>query len=118
MNLLKSAVIFVALAAVLCAAGIDGKYKGTVTLPNGDTRENTMTLKTDGEMVSGSIASQMGESKFDNGTVKGDEVAFTVVRNFGGDDITFHYKGKVSGDKIVFKVSAGERQFEMTAVKQ
>ena len=105
-----------ALAAL--GADVNGAWKATVTLPDGSTRENTLTLKAEGEKLSGTIASRMGESKFDNGTIKGDDIAFTVVRNFGGNDITFHYKGKVTRDKIDFKVSAGDREFDMTAVKQ
>ena len=71
-----------------------------------------------GGKLSGTVARQAGESKFDNGTIKGDDIAFTVVRNFGGNDITFNYKGKVTGNKIAFKVSAGERELDVTAVKQ
>jgi hypothetical protein len=118
MNMLRLFVIGLALAGLTFAADVNGAWKGTVTLPDGSTRENTLTFKADGEKLSGTIASQAGESKFDNGTVRGDDIAFTVVRNFGGNDITFHYKGKVTGNKIAFKVSAGEREFDMTAVKQ
>jgi hypothetical protein len=118
MNAIRLFVIGLAFAALMLAADVNGAWKGTVTLPDGSTRENTLTFKADGEKLSGTIASQAGESKFDNGTIKGDDIAFTVVRNFGGNDITFQYKGKVTGNKIAFKVSAGQREFDMTAVKQ
>jgi hypothetical protein len=118
MKAIRLFMMALAIAAIGLAADVNGAWKGTVTLPDGSTRENTLTLKAEAEKLSGSIASQAGESKFDNGTVKGDDLAFTVVRNFGGNDITFNYKGKVSGNKITFKVSAGEREFDMTAVKQ
>ena len=118
MKTIRLFIMALAMAAMTLAADVNGAWKGTVTLPDGSTRENTLTLKAEGEKLSGTVASQAGESKFDNGTIKGDDIAFTVVRNFGGNDITFNYKGKVTGDKIAFKVSAGEREFDMTAVKQ
>ena len=60
----------------------------------------------------------MSEDEIKEGTIKGDDLTFNVVRNFGGDDITFTYKGKVSGNTIAFKVSAGDREFEMKATKE
>jgi hypothetical protein len=118
MKMFRLFMLAVATVAVLLAADVNGTWKAAFTLPDGSTRENTIALKAEGEKLSGTVASRAGESKFDNGTIKGDDIAFTVVRNFGGNDITFNYKGKVTGDKIAFKVSAGEREFDMTAVKQ
>jgi hypothetical protein len=112
--------VIVAIAAITLVFGadVDGTWKATFQTPDGQTRENTITLKADGDKLTGTIASRIGESKLQNGTIKGDEVAFTAVRNFGGNDITFNYKGKITGNKMALKVSAGDRQFDMTAVKQ
>jgi hypothetical protein len=110
--------ITLAAGAMLLGADIDGTWKATFETPDGTKRENTLMLKAEGDKLTGTIASQIGESKLQNGTIKGDEVAFTAVRNFGGDDITFNYKGKVTGSKMVLKVKAGDREYEMNAVKQ
>ena len=118
MKTIRLFMMALAMGAVLLAADVNGTWKATITLPDGSTRENALTFKAEGEKLSGTVASRAGESKFDNGTIKGDDIAFTVVRNFGGNDITFNYKGKVTGNKIDFKVSAGEREIDMTAVKQ
>lgn len=102
-------------AAAILAADVTGTWKASFTTPDGQTRENTIKLKADGEKLTGSISSPRGESEFKDGSIKGDDISFNVVRNFGGNEMTFKYKGKVSGDQIKFNVEAGERSFEMTA---
>jgi FKBP-type peptidyl-prolyl cis-trans isomerase 2 len=72
-------------------------------------------LKADGEKLTGTVASNRGESEIKDGIIKGSDVTFSVVRNFGGNDVTVKYKGKLAGDTIQFKVEAGERSYEMTA---
>jgi hypothetical protein len=106
------ALLFLAVAA---AADINGKWKAEFQTPDGQTRTTTFTFKVDGGTLTGTVGSPRGESKIEEGRVNGDDVTFTVVRNFGGDDIKFLYKGKVAGDEIKFNVEAGERNFEMTA---
>ena len=77
------------LAALLLAADINGTWKYSFTTPDGQTRQGSMTLKADGDKVTGNVASARGESQIKEGTIKGDDLTFSVIRNFGGDDITF-----------------------------
>jgi hypothetical protein len=109
--------IFIAAVAVL-GADVSGKWKASFTAPDGQTRESIMTLQAEGEKLTGTISGRTGEAKIQEGTVKGDDVTFVVVRNFNGDDIKFNYKGKVTGNKMALKVSAGDREFDMTATKE
>jgi hypothetical protein len=118
MHITRLILIALAAVAVILGADIDGTWKATFETPDGTKRENTLTFKAEGEKLTGTIASQIGESKIENGTISGDAVAFTAVRNFGGNDITFNYKGKITGNKMILKVTAGEREYEMNAVKQ
>jgi hypothetical protein len=118
MRIFKHALLMTAVAAALLAADVSGKWKTTFTTPDGQTRENIMTLQADGEKLTGTIASRMGEAKIQDGTVKGDEITFFVIRNFGGEDVKMTYKGKVTGNKMALKVSAGDREFDMTATKE
>ena len=118
MRTLKIPVLVFAAAALLLAADVSGKWKTTFTTPDGQTRENMLTLQAEGEKLTGTLASRMGEAKIQEGTVKGDEIAFVVVRNFNGDDVKFTYKGKVTGNKMALKVTAGDREFDMTATKE
>lgn len=118
MKTIRFAALLAGLAFTMFAADIDGAWKATFTTPDGQTRENTITLKADGENLTGTISSRIGDAKIQDGKIKGDEVSFTAVRNINGDDLTFKYTGKVTGNKMTLHVTAGDRDFEMTAVKQ
>lgn len=97
------------------AENVTGTWKGSYPGRDGQTRESTFVLKADGEKVTGTVAGGRGESEIKDGTIKGGDLSFSVVRNFGGNEVTVKYKGKVAGDAIQFKVEAGERSYEMTA---
>jgi len=107
----------VALLATLTvfAGNVTGTWKGSYPGRDGQTRESTFVLKAEGEKLTGTVAGGRGESEIKDGTIKGGDINFLVVRNFGGNDVTVKYKGKVVGDAIQFKVEAGERSYEMTA---
>ena len=107
MSLLTTLVVF--------AENVSGTWKGSYPGRDGQTRESTIVLKAEGEKLTGTVAGGRGESEIKDGTIKGDDINFSVVRNFGGNDVTVKYKGKVVGDAIQFKVEAGERSYEMTA---
>src|SRR5262245_12478388 len=97
------------------AENVAGTWKGSYPGRDGQTRESTIMLKAQGEKLTGTVSGQRGESEIKDGIIKGDDISFSVVRNFGGNDVTVKYKGKVVGDAIQFKVEAGERSYEMTA---
>ena len=97
------------------AESVSGTWKGSYPGRDGQTRESTIVLKAEGEKLTGTVAGGRGESEIKDGTIKGDDISFSVVRNFGGNDVTVKYKGKLAGDAIQFKVEAGERSYEMTA---
>ena len=97
------------------AENIAGTWKGSYPGRDGQTREATIVLKADGEKLTGTVAGGRGESEIKEGTIKGSDVTFSVVRSFGGNDVTVKYKGKLAGDTIQFKVEAGERSYDMTA---
>ena len=99
----------------LFAENATGTWKGSYPGRDGQTRESTIVLKAEGEKLTGTVAGGRGESEIKDGTIKGGDISFSVVRNFGGNDVTVKYQGKLVGDAIQFKVEAGERSYEMTA---
>lgn len=110
------AVVLALCAVSASAADVSGKWKATYTTPDGQQRESTLDLKAEGAKLTGTISSARGEAKIDNGAIDGDQVSFTVTRNFNGNDVTLKYKGKVSGDELKLTVQFGDdRTFEMTA---
>jgi hypothetical protein len=85
---------------IVCAAAIDGTWKGTMETPMG-AMENTITLKADGANLTGSVKTDFFESKIENATLKGDKVSFVINMDFG----TLKYEGTLAGDDLNFSVA-------------
>lgn len=79
----------------------------------------TLTLKVEGEKVTGTLTTpgrQGGsptETKIEDGKIKGDEVSFTVTREFNGNKMTTKYNGKVTAESI-----KGKAEFERNGETQ
>lgn len=111
----------VALAAgVAFAADIDGKWTAQVEGRNGNTRTETLMLKASGNTLTGTMEGGRGGAvEISNGMIDGDNVSFTVVRQFGGNEITQQYKGTVSGTDLKLTMTGGRgRSTELTFKKQ
>ena len=100
-------------AAVIFAADVTGKWTGTVETPNG-TRDVTMNLKADGSALTGTVSGRNGDTEIKDGKINGDDISFTVIRNFNGNEIKQNYTGKVSGNTIKFKYQMRDREIELT----
>ena len=84
-----------------------GTWKWTVER-GGQTREQTLTLKVDGDKVTGTMPGRNNqEAKIEDGKFKDGEVTFKVTREFNGQKVVMKYSGKVSGDTL-----KGKREFE------
>jgi opacity protein-like surface antigen len=90
------ALVLAALATASFAADVTGKWEmGGITFD----------FKAEGEKLTGTASNGRSDLPVSDGTVKGDEIAFYLVRTFGGgNEIRIAYKGKVAGD--VIKMSA------------
>jgi hypothetical protein len=109
--------IFAIFTTGLFAADVNGKWTAEVPARNGEKRVQTFNLKADGDKLTGTVATPMGERPITDGTVKGDEISFTVEmpgRN-GGEARKMTYVGKVSGGEIKFTVKGGQQDREITA---
>lgn len=118
MRVLKVFALILLAVFVACAADVSGKWKSEFQTQSGDTRTTTYTFKVDGDKLTGTISGgRGGEVEIKDGKVSGDEISFTVVRSFGGNEMKQNYKGKVSGDEIKFTVTMEGRDGsrEMTA---
>jgi hypothetical protein len=93
----------VALAA-LWAADATGKWTAETQGRNGSMTVN-INLKADGAKLTGTVSGRNGDTDISDGKVDGDDVSFTVVREFNGNQIKQNYKGKLEGDTIHFTVS-------------
>jgi hypothetical protein len=106
-----------ALGAIATAQAQDKKADPTGTWTwstpgrnGGEPRKSTLTLKAEGEKVTGTLATpgrQGGEPRqtaIEDGKLTGDEIAFKVTREFGDNKIVLKYSGKIAGDAIKGKI--------------
>lgn len=115
----KTVTLFLASALWLLGADPTGVWKADYQSPDGAARTSTFHLKAEGEKLTGKIVSGTGDAEIKDGTVKGDDISFTVVRNFGGQDVTLKYTGKVSAEEIKMNIAFGDQGgFDIVAKKQ
>jgi autotransporter translocation and assembly factor TamB len=92
----KLVFLLAALSLTAFAADVTGNWKASLETPNG-SMEFTYVLKADGNTVTGTIQSQMGDMKIDEGKIDGDKISFSVtVENMG----KISYNGTVKGDEM------------------
>ena len=93
-------VLFIFIVGITCSAqGLDGKWKGKVSTPNGDMNL-TYTFKVDGETLTGTVGSDFSELALDNGKVDGNNFSFSI--NINGQEMSSN--GTLDGD--VVKITA------------
>ena len=96
------------------SVNLTGEWEG-VADANGQPFPFTLVLKIDGEKVTGSSSSQLGESSISSGTWKGGELNFTIDSPNGAIAMTaIVIEGKLSG---MFDLS-GQLQGKWVAVKK
>jgi len=104
------------LVAVSWAADATGKWTAQVPGRGGQTRETTFNFKVEGAKLTGTMSGQQGEIPISDGTVKGDEIAFSTKFTGGGGEVKINFNGKVAGDEIKFtRAREGGEPSEFTA---
>ena len=92
--------LILALASLVEAADIAGKWSGDVPARGGDLTPATFIFKVDGDKLTGSMTGTQGELPLQDGKLSGDQIAFSTTLDFGGNTVKILYKGTLSGDQI------------------
>ena len=82
------------------AAAASGNWNTALILGDGNRIEGTLKLKQDGDKLTGATVRNENETAIQDGKVKGEQIAFTVVREREGRKVTAKYKGKITGDSV------------------
>jgi len=96
---------------------IEGTYKVTADTPMGKM-ESTLTLKTDGDSLSGSMSSgMMGTIEFSNGKVDGTSFSFNMTMKGPMGKMEMTTSGTVDGDNISGEVKTMMGNSSYTGVR-
>ena len=114
LTLVTCAVLSFGAASQAQAADASGTWTWSRPSRNGgEARTTTLTLKADGEKLTGTVTSpgrQGGDpvkTEISDGKVQADEISLSVTREFNGNKMVIKYSGTVSADTI-----KGKREFE------
>jgi hypothetical protein len=77
---------------------VTGVWDMSVETPNG-TIDNVATLKQEGEKLTGTLSSQMGEIAME-GTVVGNEIKWVLNIDMGGQQVAIAFAGKIEGETM------------------
>jgi hypothetical protein len=118
--LMGLALLLIATSAVLLAAvNVTGDWEMTSKMRNGNERKSTITFTQDGEKLTVKTTGRNGEEITGTGTVKGDDIEWSITRNGPQGEFTMTYKGKVEGDKMSGTSQFGDRPgIEWSAVRK
>ena len=106
------AITLLAIGTAVQAADATGTWNWTRPGRNGGPdMKMSLKLKVDGEKLTGKLTSPSRdggttETAIADGKVKGDEISFTVTREFNGNKMVAKYNGRVSADVIKGKVES------------
>ena len=74
---------------------------------DGTTREISLYLKSDHDLLTGYMSSNHGNEAIHDGKINGQSFSFAIIRDNFGDEQAFSYIGTVQDDTLVLKPSNG-----------
>ena len=98
--------LLLVMAGLALAADIDGKWEGKIAGPDGgEGFPVSYTFKAEGTTLTGTtpMPGPDGEGKpipIRVGKIDGNNISFSVVMDFGGQEMKMDYKGVLSGDSL------------------
>jgi hypothetical protein len=112
---LRLVLLSCALTIVSYAADASGKWTFETRGRNGPMTQ-TLNLKQDGNSLTGTLmGGRGGEVQISDGKVDGDNISFTVVRQFRGNEMSIKYNGVISGDQMNLTIETGRGPQQVTA---
>jgi hypothetical protein len=103
-------------ALVSAQSRVAGDWAVSFNTPNG-AREVTMAMKVDGDALSGTIASEMGEVPF-KGSAKGDTFNASFNVDTPNGSFTIALSGEVTGDDMKGTLDFGQGTGEFTGKRK
>ncbi len=120
-QLMLALVLALGVAGAAFAADVTGTWTAEFDTQIG-IQKYVFTFKVEGEKLTGEAnAERMGEKStvpLKDGTVKGDQIAFTEPLDFQGQQVPISYTGTIAGDEIKFTRKVGDFATEELVAKR
>jgi hypothetical protein len=114
--LLSMAFVLMLASSAFAQSGVAGNWTLTFQTANGP-REANAVLTVDGSKLTGIIASEAGEAKFE-GTVKGNTFNISLDIQTPNGNITIGIDGEVDGDSMKGTMNFGQGTGEFTGTRK
>ena len=98
-------------------AKVAWKWESKFTTQQGETRTTTFTFTQEGNKLTGTVSGGMGGETPLSGSVKGNEVKFTVTRQTPNGEMKSEYTATVEGDTMKGSVESPRGKRDWTATK-
>jgi hypothetical protein len=85
-----------------------GTWTLTINSPQGATAA-TLTLTQTGDVLDGTMTSDIGTREIENGRVSGRTVTWSIVLPLGGQNTTVAFRGEIDGDRLTGTATLGDR---------
>jgi len=114
-KILVSTILVFLFSTALFAEKVEGKWYATIETDNGPF-SFTAEYVVKGDVISGTLSSDMGSVEIANGKITGDEFEYSFEIDYN----TMKHKGKLVDGKLEIKSSGsyGESEFKMTREKK
>jgi hypothetical protein len=102
--------VFLAVAGLALAAqevNVSGEWELKMTTPRGE-RVSQVKFEQDGEKLKVTTTNPMGEEVTGEGTLKGSDIQWSIVRSTPRGEFTVTYTGKVEGDTMKGQATMGD----------
>lgn len=102
------------------AVDVSGEWEMTSTSQRGD-RTSTITIEQDGENITVTMPGRRGGDPMKGeGTIKGNEIQWTITRETPRGEMTIIYKGTVDGNSMsgTMEMSGRDMTMDWTAKKK
>jgi len=116
--------LLLVMAGLALAADIDGKWEGKIAGPDGgEGFAVSYTFKAQGTTLTGTTpmpsmdGSPAKEIPIRDGKIDGNNISFSVVMDFGGQEMKMDYKGVLSGDTLKISGEMMGNAFEFALKK-
>jgi hypothetical protein len=80
---------------------LSGAWKSTFKRQDGSDMESSLTLKQNGDKLTGNNEFNGNETEIRDGKVEGDQISFKIVRDRDGRTVTSKYFGQIKGDNSI-----------------